>query len=72
MPTWTRFVVSQPPTCRTGRRGKSTVKIRILISRTTKIKEVPQRGCQIWCFRAFSTVRASPASKVKMDLCSAP
>ncbi len=44
----------------------------MLIKSVKNIKEVPQRGCNRFCFLVFAVVSSSPASKQKMDLCSPP
>ena len=52
--------------------GRITIKKRIEIIITIRMKLVPQRLCSLELFITFSTVSGSPCSTQLMHLCSAP
>ena len=50
----------------------TTMKNRMLMTMTIRIKLVPQRLCSLELFLTFSTVSGRPCSTQLMHLCSAP
>jgi len=64
------FIAGNPQTL--NRRVSIKAKKIMATIRTTKMKDVPQRGCFVEYLAQFSTVSSLPSSQQKIDLCSAP